>query len=350
MMDNVLRNTWYVAAWAEEVPAGTVLARRLLDEPVVLFRGADGAVVALHDRCPHRFAPLSMGRLHDGGAAIECGYHGLRFDARGRCVFNPHGDHSIPQAAVVRAYPVVERHSMLWIWMGEPGRADPATIPSFDFQDPAQNAVGCGYMVVEGHYELEIDNILDLSHIEFLHPLFSSDAVRRAAVTCTQEGNTVWSKRVMTDDHDLPAFLRDAFQVPEGPADRWLHVRWDAPAQMALWAGGGPAGQNPALAVVSRQAHCFTPETPQRTHYFFSATMPRVVPGAEQITQAQVATFRVVFENEDRPVIEAVQQRMGGADLWSLKPVLLAGDAAAVRARRLLQAGIAAEQAALSGG
>ena len=78
--------------------------------------------------------------------------------------------------------------------------------------------------------------------------------------------------------------------------------------------------------------------------------MPRAAPGAGQITQAQVATFRVVFENEDRPVIEAVQQRMGGADLWSLKPVLLAGDAAAVRARRLLQAGIAAEQAALSGG
>jgi vanillate O-demethylase monooxygenase subunit len=345
-MENVLRNTWYLAAWASEVPSDGLLARRLLDLPLVLFRDAQGAPVALHDQCPHRFAPLSMGRLVQEGGRIECGYHGLRFDTNGRCSFNPHGDGSIPKAAQVRAFPVVERYSALWVWMGEPQRADEALLPAFPFLDPADWAVGTGYMLVNGHYELETDNILDLSHIEFMHPMFSSEAVRRAQVSSEQDGDTVWCKRFMADDAQVPDFLRQVFQVPEGPIDRWLHVRWDAPANMALWAGGCAAGGDRAQAVVSQQAHCFTPESDGRTHYFYAIAFPRALgPLAEQLAQQNVVALRGPFEHEDKPVIEAVQQRMRGADLWSLKPVLLPGDAAAVRARRILQARIAAEQA-----
>jgi phenylpropionate dioxygenase-like ring-hydroxylating dioxygenase large terminal subunit len=350
MMENVLRNTWYVAGWAEELPAGALLARRLLDEPVVLMRGSDGQPTALADRCPHRFAPLSMGRLVDDGQRIECPYHGLRFDTgTGRCVLNPQGDGSIPKAAVVRAYPVVERHSLLWIWMGDADKADPATIPVFDHLDPQRSAVGWGYMLVAGHYELENDNILDLSHIEFLHPLFSSEAVRRGQIECRQEGQTVWSQRMMRNDNDVPAFLREAFGVPTGPIDRWLDVRWDAPANMALWAGGCAAGGDTGRAVVSAQAHCFTPETAGTTHYFYAITFPRALgPMADQLARDNVQALRAPFEFEDKPIIEAVQRNMAGAELWSLKPVLLPGDAAAVRARRVLQGLIAAEQAARS--
>lgn len=344
MMDNVLRNTWYLAAWSSELDAQRPLARRLLDLPIVLLRDAQGAAVALHDRCPHRFAPLSMGRLVNEGGVIECPYHGLRFDETGRCSFNPHGDGSLPKAAVVRRFPVVERYSAVWIWMGEPEAADPALLPSFPFLDTADWAVGAGHMVVEGHYELETDNILDLSHIEFLHPLFSSEAVRRAEVECVQDGEAVWCKRFMSDDREVPDFLRQAFHVPEGPIDRWLHVRWTAPANMALWAGGCAAGADPAQAVVSHQAHCFTPESAARTHYYYAIAFPRSLgPMAEALAQENVAALRGPFEQEDKPMIEAVQQRMQGAELWSLKPVLLPGDAAAVRARRLLQARIAAE-------
>lgn len=344
-MDNVLRNTWYVAGWADELAPGALLARRLLDEPVVLFRQPDGRPTALADRCPHRFAPLSMGRLHDDGAGVECPYHGLRFDPQGRCHFNPHGDGTIPKAAVVRHYPVVERHSLLWIWMGEAAKADAAAIPVFDFLDPERSAVGTGHMTIAGHYELETDNILDLSHIEFLHPLFSSEAVRRAQVECRQDGQTVWSRRFMRNDAEVPAFLREAFHVAEGPIDRWLDVRWNAPANMALWAGGVAAGQDPAGGVVSEQAHCFTPETAGRTHYFYAIAFPRAMgPIAEQLARDNVQLLRGPFEHEDKPMIEAVQQRMAGADLWSLKPVLLPGDAAAVRARRLLQGLIADER------
>lgn len=339
-----LLNTWYVAGWAHELAPGQLLARTLLDQPLVFFRDAGGQVQALHDRCPHRFAPLSMGRLCDGGQAVQCPYHGLRFDGSGACVHNPHGDGRIPPAARVRSYPVVERYSALWIWMGDPARADASAIPQFPFNDPAHWAVGTGSMEVQAPYELETDNILDLSHIEFMHPLFASDAVRRAQVVCEQDGDTVWCKRFIANDTQVPDFLRQAFQVPEGPIDRWLHVRWNAPAVMALFAGGVASGAAPEHGIVSQQAHCFTPLSRDRTHYFYSIAFPRAMgPMAETLAAQNVLALRGPFEEEDKPIVEAVARRMAGADLMTLKPVLLAGDAAAMRARRLLQALIAKE-------
>lgn len=341
-----LRHAWTVAAWASELEPGKLLARTLLDEPLVFYRDAAGTPHALADRCPHRFAPLSMGTLCDSGASVQCPYHGLRFDGSGACVSNPHGDGKIPQAARVRSYPVVERWSALWIWMGDADRADAALIPDFAFNDPEHWAVGTGSMVVDAPYELEIDNILDLSHIEFMHPLFSSDAVRRGKVECVQDGQTVWSKRFMPDDAQVPDFLRQAFQVPTGALDRWLHVRWNAPANLALWAGGVASGTPMEQGIVSQQAHCFTPEGAGRTHYFYSMAFPRAMgPMAESLAAEGVAALRAPFEQEDKPVVEAVGQRMGGADLFALKPVLLPGDAAAVRARRVLQALIEQELA-----
>ncbi len=343
---NYLRNAWTQAAWANELQPGQLLARTLLDEPLVLFRDAPGRPRALHDRCPHRFAPLSMGTLCDAGAAVQCPYHGLRFDGSGACVHNPHGDGRIPAAAKVRSYPLVERHSALWIWMGDAALADAALIPDFGFNDPEHWAVGTGTMVVDAPYELEIDNILDLSHIEFMHPLFASDAVRRAEVTCEHDGDTVWCKRFMADDREVPDFLRQAFQVPEGAIDRWLHVRWQAPAVMALWAGGVAHGRPPEQGIVSQQAHCFTPVSASQTLYFFSISFPKLMgPMAQALADESVQALRAPFEHEDKPIVEAVGRRMAGASLFELKPVLLAGDAAAVRARRLLQAAIEKEAA-----
>ncbi|WP_341887237.1 aromatic ring-hydroxylating dioxygenase subunit alpha [Variovorax sp. YR752] len=341
-----LRNAWTVAAWANELEPGKLLARTLLDEPLVFYRDAAGQPQALLDRCPHRFAPLSMGRLCDGGASVQCPYHGLRFDGSGACVHNPHGDGRVPAAARVRSYPVVERWSAIWIWMGDLACADAALIPDFSFNDPAHWAVGTGSMVVDAPYELEVDNILDLSHIEFMHPLFASEAVRRAEVTCEQDGDTVWCKRFMADDREVPDFIRQVFQVNEGPVDRWLHVRWNAPASMALWAGGVAGGRPTEQGIVSQQAHCFTPESRERTRYFYSIAFPRAMgPMAEELAGQSVAALRGPFENEDKPIVEAVGRRMGGAALFDLKPVLLPGDAAAVRARRLLHAMIEKERA-----
>ena len=160
-----LRNCWYVAAWDHELEDG-FLARTILDEPVVLFRGADGAPRALEDRCCHRSMPLSRGRLLED--SVQCGYHGLEFAFDGRCVKVP-GQSTIPPGARVRAWPVVERWRWVWIWMGDPDAADPGLIPDYHWNDdPEWTSYGDVYHVA-GDYRLMNDNLLDLSHIQFLH-------------------------------------------------------------------------------------------------------------------------------------------------------------------------------------
>ena len=345
-----LRNTWYVAAWANEVAPGAIVARTLLNEPIAIYRGPQGQPYALADRCPHRFAPLSKGRLCEGGQALQCGYHGLRFDGSGQCVLNPHGDGRLPKTAVVRSYPVVERHSLLWIWMGDPQRADPGLITSFDCLDPQGWVVGTGYLNVRGPYELENDNILDLSHIEFLHPLFSSEAVSRGKIEVAQDGDTLWSKRFISDDRNAPDFICEAFGVPPGTTiDRWLEVRWNAPGLMLLWLGGVRAGRPREEGRSEPSLHFVTPETATSTHYFYGSPFPRSMGAqAEAMAQLRMQQTRRVFEEEDKPMIEAVARRMDGADFWSLKPLLLSGDGAAVRARRVIERLIAQEQASLA--
>ena len=121
-----IRNLWYVAAWSHELEGAGPIGRVIIDEPVVLFRTPDGAVVALEDRCPHRHAPLSLGRVE--GNRLRCMYHGLTFDSAGRCVAIP-GGATIPPGTVARRFPVQERWSWIWVWTGDPAKADPDLIP-----------------------------------------------------------------------------------------------------------------------------------------------------------------------------------------------------------------------------
>lgn len=331
-------SSWYVAAWDNEISASKPLARTLLDERVVLFRDAEGKPVALADRCPHRFAPLSMGTLCEG--AIQCAYHGLRFDGNGKCSHNPHGDGTIPKAAVVRAYPVAEQDSLIWIWMGNPAEADPAAIPSFSFQNPDEWYVGKRYLHARANYLLETDNIMDLSHIQYLHPTtLGSGSVNEGHSTVEQVGNTVWSKRFVSGE-TLPNFLYDAIGMArETPVDRWLDVRWDPPGVMWLQADIGIAGKSREESVKTPGAHLFTPETESTTHYWFSMCFPKALGElASQLGEANVDGVKQPFEFEDLPMLEAQQRSLKDKEFWSLKPVLLPGDAAAVRARRVMDA------------
>ena len=101
-----LKNAWYVGAWGTEVGRQKLLRRTLLNEPVVFFRQEDGTPVALADKCAHRHAPLSEGKLV--GDNIQCPYHGLEYNAAGDCVRVP-GQSQIPPGCRVQSYPVVER-------------------------------------------------------------------------------------------------------------------------------------------------------------------------------------------------------------------------------------------------
>ena len=345
-MNTYLKNAWTVAGLASELPPGQLLARQLLNEHVVLWRSADGQPHALIDRCPHRFAPLSMGRITADGNAVQCPYHGLSFDTTGHCAHNPHGDGTRPKAAVVQRFPLVEQWGLLWIWMGDPARADAALIPDFSCLDPVHSHVAMGYLHVQANYLLEVDNILDLSHIEFLHPgSLGTEAIKQARTAVQQDGHSVWSLR-QTVDEVLPDFLYHAFDVPHGQrVDRWIDVRWDAPSSLLLLGGTTPTGQPRSEGRQAPIAHFFTPETWTTTHYFFAVAFDkqRWADGAHR-APAVTAAVRAPFLNEDLPMLAAQQSHIGDADFWSLNPVLLPSDAPGVRARRLLQSLLTREQ------
>ncbi|MBY0392830.1 MAG: aromatic ring-hydroxylating dioxygenase subunit alpha [Novosphingobium sp.] len=192
-----LRHCWYVAGWASDL-GDTPQQRVFLEEPVALFRDAEGKANAVSGRCPHRWAPLGQGKVVDG--ALTCPYHGLRFDGTGACVHNPHPGGQLPESRL-GVYPLVERHALLWIWMGDADKADPALIPDFSWlADPKWEAVR-GATVAEGHYELYSDNILDLSHANFVHPALVAAAFTEGTRKFWQDGEAVNAEYIRLDDY-----------------------------------------------------------------------------------------------------------------------------------------------------
>src|SRR5207237_5783962 len=101
--------------FGREIVPGRMLTRKIVDQQLVLFRASNGRVVALEDRCPHRSAPLSKGKLI--GDTLRCGYHGMRYDVTGKCVLIP-GQNLIPPKARARGLPIVDPHTLRSPWTG----------------------------------------------------------------------------------------------------------------------------------------------------------------------------------------------------------------------------------------
>ena len=133
-----IKNCWYVIAWEHEVPpaeSADIFLRKVLNEPIVVYRTQAGKLVALEDRCCHRHAPLSAGRRE--GDSIRCGYHGLKFNEQGLCTEIP-GVDKVPPKACVRAYPVVSKNNWVFVWMGDTDKANETLLPdNFSCNDPA---------------------------------------------------------------------------------------------------------------------------------------------------------------------------------------------------------------------
>ncbi|WP_404714107.1 Rieske 2Fe-2S domain-containing protein [Sphingomonas sp. MMS24-J13] len=326
-----LRNAWYQAAWSADLAPGALLARTLLDEPVVIFRGREGSPAVLADRCPHRFAPLSMGRIEADG--VRCGYHGLAFGGNGHCIANPHGP--ITRALQVRAYPTIERHGAIWVWMGEDELADPASLPRLDFIDETPEAGRIqGYMPTQANYQLIVDNILDLSHADYLHPTTLGGMMTAADVHITEQEGRVRTAWTALDLAEAPPPFR-AQVPPSSNMDIRISVEWQAPATMMLCVTTMPAGTPPTPADESWTLHSMTPETATRTHYFYCATRRRKLDDTN-LTSAIRNAIEQAFQREDKPMLEAQQARIGTPDLLDLGPAMLSIDNGAVRARRLL--------------
>jgi phenylpropionate dioxygenase-like ring-hydroxylating dioxygenase large terminal subunit len=339
-----LRNYWYVSAWSEELAAEPV-ARIMLGEPVVLYRKADGAPVALEDRCIHRRAPLSIGKVV--GDAIRCGYHGLTFDPSGACIKIP-GQAAIPPAARVRRYPAVERHSCIWVWMGEPERADPAAIPDFHWLGTPDWAVCKKHAHVACHYQLVVDNLLDLSHLAFVHAstVGTDEVADKAKVKTERIGRD--RLRVSRWTLDVaPARTYAEFGSYAGNIDRWQISEFQPPSTLVIDNGSATAGSGASEGGRGAQrwgfmvCHGITPETERTTNYFWAAAHEFGADDSQIRDEFHRQCLHVV--GEDIAVFEAQQRTI---ELDSGAPTIdIHYDAGPLQARRIVERLLAAEAA-----
>ena len=342
-----LRNAWYVAAWAETLEPGQAISRTICDEPVAIYRRHDGAVAGLADQCPHRFAPLSMGQVCEGSNNLECPYHGLQFDETGDCVVNPHGTGRIPAALKVRSYPVVESHTLLWVWMGydEP---DVSLIPDFSYLDPGAPGTASkrDWITLEADYRLVVDNLMDLSHASFLHRgILGNPETLDVELEIVEDGNTLCVNRTRGDVAPTPMFDL-MFKNDRANVDSWSEMRWDAPANLRHDAGITEPGSPRSEGLLVRGTHLITPSSKDTCYYHFCAVRisDRVAPADDDTSIAErlSAMRRFAFDEQDRPMLEAQQRavdRAGGPEF--LQPVMLSVDTAPIRARRMLERQIA---------
>lgn len=338
-----LRNAWYVAAFAADIGTNPV-KRTLMDEPIVLFRTESGVLAALADRCPHRFAPLSLGKVI--GEHIRCPYHGLRFDSSGVCAHNPHGNHAIPGRARVRQYAVAERDGLVWLWMGDSAAADSSAILDLkDFYDREHHSIVVGSFRIKSRFELVLDNLMDLSHAPYLHAGTLSngeDEMQTLRVELEQQGNTVIARHFVPNVPPTPQF-RPFWNSSSVVGDFRAIMRWDPPCNLQLDVGITECGGSPEQGPYIHMTHMLTPISERETLYHWVAARNSAV-GDEEVSRIVQANIQRAFTTEDEPMIAAVQEMMGPADLFDLKPIYLPGDAAAARARRVLMTLCDAEQ------
>ncbi|MGE0746762.1 MAG: Rieske 2Fe-2S domain-containing protein [Rhodospirillales bacterium] len=334
-----LRNQWYVAAESREL-GDAPLGRIFLDEPVVLYRQAGGAPVALADRCRHRHAPLSRGAVADG--RLRCGYHGFVYDATGACVAIP-GRDRIPPGTRVRAYPLCERHGWIWIWMGDAARADDALVPDFrENAAPGWAAVGAR-LPVRADYRLLIDNLMDLSHVAFVHAatIGSPDDTDPQLVW---ERGPGWVRGTRTVRNIAPS-PRMRHEGIDYPVDQVKTMTFTPPANVVIdirtveagRAPGAPGRLNQRLIIFDMM----TPETGTSCHYFWSNARNYAVDDRAYTDFAQ----RLVEQafDEDKAMLEAQQRNLDRDP--EAPSVDVGADTGGLQSRRLLARLIEEERA-----
>ncbi|RBP47173.1 aromatic ring-hydroxylating dioxygenase subunit alpha [Arenicella xantha] len=328
-------NQWYVAALSTEL-VDQPLARTLLNQAVVLYRDDSGTVWALDDRCCHRALPLSHGTLE--GKAIRCGYHGMLYDGTGQCIDVP-GQNTIPKRAKVNSYCIEEKDGLVWIWFGDEGQSEPLnSAPDYPVHTSGEYVWGGGVFYYAAPYQLIHDNLLDLSHLGYVHLLTiggDPNTHMTADMKTTVDGDCVTVVRHMRDSTPPPTYL--AAYPFNDKIDRWQEIEF-MPSHLRIWTGGVNIGEghldDPNRGGFHmRGFHGVTPETESSAHYIWTiATNPQT--DSDAILNKVVDQTALTFE-EDKVVIEAQYQNMlkfGNEPMVSIHV-----DAGATHARRIIE-------------
>jgi vanillate O-demethylase monooxygenase subunit len=327
-----IRNAWYVAALPSELGDG-LLSRMILGDPLVLYREGDGRAAALLDLCPHRFAPLSMGIIKDGH--IQCPYHGLEFNGEGRCMLNPHGNGARPASLNVRAYPVVERDDLVWVWPGDPTLADPNAIPDYSCRVESDRRTIGGHAEVDCNYRLLVDNLMDLGHAQYVHRANAqSDAFDRVVREVKIDGKTIYNM-MLYPGGSATTFVSKFLDAGNKPVDLWNDIRWNAVGSMLNFIAFAISGTPKEQSLNSRGTHIVTPKTESQCHYFFGASR-NFATDDPAVDEAFRAWQKQALIHEDKPMVEAIEQLRPVVARHGMKPAMLACDEAAVRVGREL--------------
>lgn len=320
-----------------------MMAKTFLSKPVVLYRDQQSNPVALEDACPHRKLPLSMGRLK--GDWVECGYHGLTFDRHGLCVNAPTQER-VPTFACVHSYPVCERWGLVWIWMGNPALANVDDIPLIEnFHNPAWHITNGDSLTVRCHYLWLTDNLLDPSHVAWVHQSsFAAAGTDKTPLVIESDDKSVVCRRWIK--HAMPPLFYAPLVKFTGPADRLQHYEvrypsWAINKTVFTPAGSGGEGFDPAhsLTYIMVSHNFLTPIDDDHTQYFWLQHR-NTDPHDAAITDRNAAGAKQAFL-EDKQVLEAVHLGMKKANA---RPQMMGLDAAAFRFRQGIQSIIEQEQ------
>ncbi len=289
---------------------------------------------------------MSLGSVVDGN--LMCGYHGLVMGCDGKAVSMP--KQRVGGFPCIRSYPVVERHGFIWIWPGDPERADEAAIPDLFWADHPEWAYGGGLYHIGCDYRLMIDNLMDLTHEAYVHTdSIGQGEIDEAPVRTRIEGGQVVTSRVM-QGVIAPPFWQAAMRAhgldDQAPVDRWQMSRFDAPGHVLIDVGVALAGKggydaDPRDKVSAIVVDFMTPET-ESSHWYFWGMARHFQPGDAALTDAIREGQGRIF-SQDLAVLEAQQRNQS---LFPDRRLLaLDIDAGGVRARRVLDELIQAEAA-----
>lgn len=321
-----LKNSWYVAGWSKDYQK-KLRAQMLLGEKIVFYRRLDGNPVALEDACPHRKLPLSQGRLQED--RVVCGYHGLTFDCTGACVEAPTQRGNIPKRAVVRSYPVVDRYRLLWIWMGDPEKANPDDIFEIEnFDNPEWGYTEGGMLPIECNYLWVVDNLLDPSHVAWVHVTsFAGSGTDDQPLDLEKTEKGVIVSRWIYDQPPSP-YYKDLVKF-EGNCDRKQHYEMCIPGialNKSVYTPPGTGGPNKPegdKTYINISYNFMTPVDERNTMYIWFQHR-NTDPEDKLISEKMNAGARAAFL-EDKEILEAVQIGMEDMDIPNIDLALDAG-------------------------
>ena len=340
------KNAWYVACTPNEID-DKPLGRKVCGEQIVFYRGPEGRVAALEDFCPHRGAPLSLGKVCEG--KLVCGYHGLEMGCDGKTIAMP--GQRVRGFPAIRSYPVVERHGFVWVWPGDAAKADPAAIHHLAWADNPEWAYGGGLYHIACDYRLMIDNLMDLTHETYVHATsIGQKEIDETPTTTETQGNEVVTSRFMNNIMAPPFWqmaLRGNHLPDDQPVDRWQICRFSPPSHVLIEVGVALAGRGgyhapPQYKASSIVVDFITPETETSIWYFWG--MARNFNAKDKSLTATIREGQGKIFSEDLEMLESQQRNLLAHPERALLKLNI--DSGGVQSRRVLDRLLAEEQGA----